>query len=119
MVHAKPSKFLILYKILMTRHQQLPTGQIRCLPTYSLSPCKFHYISNTRSNLTVVWQPLQVLQVQLIFQPDAMASAMEIQTYNLCNTCKRFWRCAMHFVCTDHLVCLAGEHSGRILFMSR
>jgi hypothetical protein len=111
----KLSKFLILYKILMTQHLRLPTGQIQCLPTYSLSPCELHYISNTRSDLTVVWQPLQV---QLIFRSDAMASATEIQTYNSCNTC-RFWRCTMHFVCTDHLMCLAGEQRGRVLFVSR
>ena len=111
----KLSKFLILYKILMTQHLRLPTGQIQCLPTYSLSPCELHYISNTQSDLTVVWQPLQV---QLIFRSDAMASATEIQTYNSCNTC-RFWRCTMHFVCTDHLMCLAGEQRGRVLFVSR
>ena len=134
------SLFLILFKILMTWHLQLPVGQIQCFLTYNLFPYKFHYIlicdfislfycrygahkafeisnsiwnsrdsaSNTWSDLTVVWKPLQV---QLMFQPDVMASAMKIQTYNLCNTWKRFWKCMMHFVCTEHLVCLAGEHS--------
>jgi hypothetical protein len=39
--------------------------------------------------------------------------------YTSSHTYKIFWRCAMHCGCTDHLVCLTGEHSGWILFTSR
>jgi hypothetical protein len=46
MVHAKPSKFLILFEILMTRHLQLPAGQIHYFLTYIVFPKHFE-ISNS------------------------------------------------------------------------
>src|SRR5258705_11751505 len=72
------SLFLILFKILMTRHLQLSAGQIQCFLTYILFHYFVHYIAETLEISNFISNSLDLPHTAFLLEPTTLSNLFPV-----------------------------------------